>query len=224
MPPLVNQPNVLKYELEFAAGTDIKILSRLYFTWAGTAPTTAALNALAQTADSYASTNFPQLMDPTRSYQGLNITDLTSPTAAYGAHATPNNGNGPGTPPPANSCVLMNMVIARRYRGGKPRVYWPFGLSAQVATAQTWSTSFLTLCHTQVAGFIAAVLASSSGGTTVSNLVNVSYYEGFTTVTNAATGRTKDVPKPRTTAIPPDVVVGWSLNTKIGSQRRRIAA
>jgi hypothetical protein len=52
-------------------------------------------------------------------------------------------------------------------------------------------------------------------------LVSVSYYEGFTSVTNPITGRTKDVSKLRTGGPVVDVVSAIIVANGPKSQRRR---
>jgi len=74
--------------------------------------------------------------------------------------------------------------------------------------------------------FFADLLAITEGGTSVSQLVNVSYYGQliaglpFTSVQNPITKRWRNVPNVRTTPIV-DPVLGWTANVKVGTQRRR---
>ena len=51
--------------------------------------------------------------------------------------------------------------------------------------------------------------------------VNVSYYEGFEVVTDLRTGRSRDVPQLRPGGPAVDKITGFSINPKLGSQRRR---
>jgi hypothetical protein len=50
--------------------------------------------------------------------------------------------------------------------------------------------------------------------------VNVSYYNGFTVVTNPTTGRARNVPTLRGTPVV-DTVTGIVARVQVGSQRRR---
>lgn len=224
MPALPNQPNVLKYETVFQIGSDTNVRTRMYFTYAGTPPTASDCGALATTAATYASNNMPQVLHPDNRFSEVTVTDLTTPSSAFGSHAAANPGNMTGAPLSANACVLQNFTINRRYRGGKPRCYWPFGDSISLATPQTWTPAFINTVGSILTGYIGAITGSASGGTTVNNHVNISYYSGFTPVVDGVTGRTEDRPKVRTTAIPPDVITGSLVSSLVGSQRRRIRA
>ena len=51
--------------------------------------------------------------------------------------------------------------------------------------------------------------------------VNISFYEGFTVVTDARTGRSRNVSQRRPDGPTVDVITGFSINPKLGSQRRR---
>jgi hypothetical protein len=224
MPQLPNQPQVLRYDAVWSIGTDTDIKTRLFFTYSGPAPTSAVADSFAQTAAQEAAIQAPQYMPSTHLFDRVDVQDLTSPTSASGTYAQQAAGIRTGTQLGAGACVLVNHAIARRYRGGKPRSYWPFGVGEDLASPQTWSSAFLTQVRAFINAYAGAIEGSSSGGTAISQWVNVSYYEGFTSVVNPVTGRTRDVPKVRATAIPPDQITGFTVNTRVGSQRRRITA
>jgi hypothetical protein len=109
--------------------------------------------------------------------------------------------------------------IARRYRGGKPRSYFPFGVAGDYATDATWSGSLVTAVNSGVTAFYAAIAALSIGAMGTLAHVNLSYYKGFTNVTNPS-GRERAVPTYRSSALL-DTVTGYSAKTVMGSQKRR---
>jgi hypothetical protein len=116
--------------------------------------------------------------------------------------------------------VLVNYLISRRYRGGKPRAYLPWGDAGQLTSRQSWSGTFVTAVDSAFSTFYAAVIGLSAGSTTITDHVNVSYYDGFTVVTDPVTHRARNVPTLRGTPIV-DVILSFAANPRPGSQRRR---
>jgi hypothetical protein len=112
--------------------------------------------------------------------------------------------------------------IARRYRGGKPRMFFPPGVAADLGTDGRWTDDWVDTINTQVAAFFTAVQAIDVGAVGLLQHVNLSYYQGFTNVTNSS-GRTRAAPKYRTTALL-DTITGYSAKAVLGSQRRRRTA
>lgn len=206
----------------WTVGEDTSVSTRLYFAYTGTTPTASSLAAMA--AANFASiAGQHAIWVETYALTGITMEDLSTTSGAFGEHIA----SQPGSRAMAafgNTCVLINAAITRRYRGGKPRVYVPWLGTADITDAQTWDSTELAAAQTAWNAVIADVIANSSGGTTLTESVNVSFYSGFTSVLNPITGRTKDVPKVRTGAIPVDVISSWSCNPKIGTQRRRVGA
>jgi hypothetical protein len=120
----------------------------------------------------------------------------------------------------ANDCVLRDLLIARRYRGGKPRQYWPFGVITDLQTAQVWLNAFVTACTTGFTNHTAGMTGLTWPGGQLQTEVNVSYYQGFKVVTSPTTGRARNVPTPRSTPLI-DAATGSRINQRIATQRRR---
>jgi hypothetical protein len=120
----------------------------------------------------------------------------------------------------AGVAFLFNFQIARRYRGGKPRVYWPAPNADNLTDEQTWGGTIVTSMHSAIVAVVAALVGAPPGTTTVTGQVNVSYYQGNTVVIDPITGRARNVsnvrPTPQT-----DSVVGIVANVKPASQRKR---
>jgi hypothetical protein len=116
---------------------------------------------------------------------------------------------------------LFNGTVLRRYRGGKPRSYWPFGTYSDLANPSQWSTTYITAVTTAMDAFLAHMLAITESGTSLTSQVNVSLYSGFTSVENPVTHRWRNIPTYRTGTIPVDDIVSYSINAKPGTQRRR---
>jgi hypothetical protein len=221
VPPLPNYPNVLKLELLWNVGADVNVQSRLHFTYSGTAPSNAVCATIASDAYAFAVTDLIPLLGTDNSLEGVSVQDLTTPLSGFGEHLADTAGTRSGEPLPGGTAVLMNIRIPRRYRGGKPRVYWPLGTAADLATPNAWVSGSIAAFLAGCAGFIDGVLTIVESGTTIVTMCSISYYEGFTAVVNPITGRTRDVPKVRTAAIAPDLFDGVAINPRPASQRRR---
>lgn len=220
MPALPNVPQVVKCNLFWKVYGDAAAQTVLYFTYTGGAPSAANCSSTASGIVSAAETHFQSLTATT--VVGMDeamITDLSSATGGQGTGGTPWVGSRSGSPLPPATAVLVNHQINRRYRGGKPRSYLPLGTSADTASTGEWSSGFVSSVDTAWGAFISDVLALSAG-ISFTQFSNVSYYSGFTVVTNPTTGRARNVAKVRTVPIV-DHVVSHTTNIKISSQRRR---
>jgi hypothetical protein len=116
--------------------------------------------------------------------------------------------------------MLVNYVIGRRYRGGKPRSYFPWGSSQEIFTRQSWNPTFVTNVDSGLAAYFSAVIGTTVGGTTLTEHVNVSYYSGFTVVTNPVTHRARNVPTVRAVPVV-DNILSFAASSRPASQRRR---
>lgn len=221
MPALPNYPSVLRVDHLFDVGTDANALVRWHVSYTGSLPTPANCNAFATAIDALAVTSLIPLMSDSVSLLGIKIVDLTSDTASEGEYLTTHAGTRGSAFLGAGTAALVNMPISRRYRGGKPRSYWPFGVQGDLQTPNTWNSSFLTAVLGGLETYLGGIEGIVEGSTTLGTLVSISYYHGFTAVENPITGRTRDVPLVRTAAITPDVVTGLVPSTKVASQRRR---
>lgn len=150
-------------------------------------------------------------------------TDLTSPSAARGVWTGSHAGTRAGTAMTVNDCALLNFEISRRYRGGKPRTYNPWGVQGDLFSVQQWGSAFITAAENDWATFVTALEGFTFGSTTLAQQVNVSYYKGFLSVQNPVTLRWRNIPTLRTT---PDVdnITTAVLSPFVGSQRRRVRA
>lgn len=221
VPALPPVPATLFVRLRVSLSADLDVLTRFYFSYTGTPPDDATCASFASSILTFAVDEFVPYMPTTSAIEEVEVTDLTSPTAGTGVSASHHAGTAVDQGLPANSAVLINLSIARRYRGGKPRRYLALGTIGDLATPQTWVAGSVTNWLAAFDAFIADCLTLTVAGCNLSQHVNVSYYESFTAVTNPITGRTKDVPKLRVGGPVVDAIVGASVNTKVGSQRRR---
>lgn len=221
MPPLPDVAEVIRLEHGFSSTSgDLDIHTRIYFQYAGGAPNDAACATFLTNVLANFTPHIPALYNPDFTLTSLSVTDLSSPTGGFAELPTSVAGTRSGGAPPVNICALMNYTIARRYRGGKPRSYWPWGAAADLSTPREWSSTFVTACDGGYSAYQGAVLGLALGSASLVAQVNVSYYQGFTNVPYGTPTKYRRVPTLRPTPVVDDIG-GFALNPIPGSQRKR---
>lgn len=218
VPPLAPVANAVRIALDWSDGGDTGLTSTLFWRYSGAPPTGADCASLA-------SAIYPDvavcvgLLDIESALQGVRITDLSDPDGGNGEHIESTQGTRSGTVLAGGTAALVNFTINRRYRGGKPRISPPFGVSSDLVNRQTWESSFQTAVTSWMVGLTAAINGSVSGATTLTAHINVSYYEGSDPATKPS-GRVYNKPRRR---VPPvtDLVLNAACSISPSSQRRR---
>ena len=211
-PRLAPANGVVKLDFQWTIGTDTNGHNHLFF-GVSAAPSLAQLNALCSAAaTAWGAGGFRAVFPTTSILNQFEAIDLSNPAALPGVGIV--GGGGQLTSPgiTAETAVLVNMKVARRYKGGHPRVYFPAGASTDISAPQAWSAAFTGTFQTAFQTFLTSV-QGASGGPSITGLVNVSYYSGKSSVTG------KPVPRPTPLVEP---IVSWSVNPIPGSQRRRM--
>lgn len=220
MPALPAVPGVLRVRILWDMLGKEAQGSRFFVAFTGGPSTVANLTALGGLYNAAAASDLVNLMSNDVAYKGVIIEDLTTSSSAVAEVDTTVTGTRGSAAVPPQSCVVTSFEIARRYRGGRPRLYWPFGVAGDMLNTGLWDSTLVSATTTGVTAFFNAGLGVTEGSITTDTNVNVSYYEGFTVVTNPITGRSRNVPKLRAT---PDVDAYGTFVTRnyVGSQRRR---
>ena len=139
---------------------------------------------------------------------GLKATDLSSLSGAVALIPFNSAGAGSANGAPAQCCVLVDWGIARRYRGGHPRTYFPALDVGNVMTPSTWQIDVLTDFNNAANAMFATAGVVTSGSITLGLPVNVSYVSGDAwRVTNVV-----------------DTILSASTSSLIRTQRRRVTA
>ena len=171
-------PNVLKIQWKWTVGTDATVWSHMFWQYSGSAPSGVDLATFAGQVQSKWATNMNALQRSDVLMTGVYVTDLSNRTTMAGVW----NGSVAGTRSsgaiPAQTAALLVLTIARRYRGGKPRLYLPLGNNIDVTAPQAWTTAFVTAANTGWTNYFNALASSSVGPATLVNQVSVSYYSG----------------------------------------------
>jgi hypothetical protein len=221
VPALPSVSFVFKIALAWDVGTDANAITDLHWLYAGLPPTGTQVTTWCTNFNALTSAEWPIVLGSSTKYLGVAMTDLTSPTSAEGFAGTSVTGTRAGSPLGAGTALLIHYPIGRRYRGGKPRSYLPWGTSADLDTRNTWDPTPLGVFSTTWAAILNAVPAAGPVGTAaLVSQVNVSYYGPPNRTITGSTGRVRTVSTVRTTPII-DLISGFSASGKLASQRRR---
>ena len=225
MPPLPPVSQTVKTILRVAAPGITDSLLRMFFQWAGSLSNTN-LNTWCSNVATAWQTNIGPLVPSAVVLNEVTAEDLTSTTGPVGVWSGSKAGSRSGGAFTPAAAFIITDLIPRRYRGGHPRSYL-LGLDTSQTTptdGNTWLSTFAATVVTDWTAFMNAISGSSGpSGTTTWARCNVSYYLGSTDVITGTPpyqrGKTKATL--RTVVPTPDVIISYSYNPQIGSQRRR---
>jgi hypothetical protein len=220
VPPIPDVPDVLAIQLKLKVG-NANVVSRVNVRYESDAPTRQQLITYASSIDAAIGTHLLHLCSVQVKTVEIMITDLTTTSSARGTVPSDQHGTRPGLWNGAGVAALINFKVARRYRGGKPRLYLPFFVAADLTEALEWSEPALAEGTVGWARFMSSVLTDTPSGLTVIEQVNVSHYAGFEIAVDERTGRSRNVNQLRIDGPAVDKITGFSINPKLGSQRRR---
>lgn len=222
MPTLPPTPSaVLNIVLHIDLNGDANVRTSLKWAYSGGPPSNSDCNTIAAAVGTAWHTNLGPLCTNTSALFLVEVIDLATVNGGVGQAAPNQNGTRAGTPLPIEVCALANHKIARKYRGGKPRSYFPYGVEADMNTDQrTWTGSFIAAFNTDYAAFRTAMNALTGGTTNLTGPVNVSYYKGYSAPT-IVNNRAKNHLAPRATPVV-DSIISTALNPLLASQRRRV--
>jgi hypothetical protein len=220
MTPLPFVPNVLKAQFQWTDGGGNPLYNNIFLSYSGGPPDDATALALAH--DFF--TSFAELANLAHNsvtLTGCRVTDLSSDSTGDALYSAAAPGMLTGDRIPISSCLLINYSIGRRYRGGKPRNYFPLGDSESLQDDRTWSAGFVTDCQEGWGDVIAAIQGTGESGTTIESHVNVSYYLSSVGSITDDGKRGKTTPTRRETPLV-NATVGFSVASRVASQRRRL--
>jgi hypothetical protein len=218
MPPLQPVPNVLKTQLLWDVGTDENVTTTNFWSYSGTQPNATAVSNFCTVLCNLMSAQ-DALWTGSVVLVGATGVDLASDTASEGSATADTPGIDTGAQLAGGTCVLLNYKIDRRYRGGKPRNYFPWGSSTTLSTRQSWSPGFVANCASGWSQVTSGFIGQTESGCTITNHANVSYYSGSNPNPNPNSKyRTKPAPRPVPLV---NAITSFSVSNIPGSQRRR---
>lgn len=196
--------------------------SRFYLGYSGAAPTSGNCATLASDIAGLWNTDLVDLVGSEFALSEVDVLDIATDSGNSGVWTGSHSGGATGAQVPSQCATNLEFDIGRRYRGGKPRMFLPPSNAAAQQDAGHWTADFVADVNSQFGTFMTAVEALSIGAVGTLAHVNLSYYKGFTNVTNSS-GRTRAAPKYRDSAVV-DTITGYSCKSRIGSQKRRRTA
>jgi len=135
-------------------------------------------------------------------------TDIATDSGEVGSVSPADPGTNATAAISAGSAFLTDWQIARRYRGGKPRTYWPAPAIGELLSATQFTDTCVGLVNEACTALSAAAAGGSHGSFTAVGLVCVSYVDG-------GSPRVDPLVEP---------VLSFVNGSVIRSQRRRITA
>ena len=219
VPPLPDVP-VVRCALDYSS-TSSKFGSRFFLSYTGGGLSGADCSALAQTiSDEWGTHIAPQVQDAFNLDQ-VDVLDIATRSGLSGQSATGSVGTRTaGGPLPVQCSTNVEFGIARRYRGGKPRMYFPPGGASDLYDPSLYASAFVTAMNTAVSAFFAAVLAGAPGAGTPWKHVSLSLYQGTEGVIYDSGHEGRTDPTYKSTATHDDIT-GYFTKQVVGSQRRR---
>lgn len=206
MPPLPPVPQVLKIQI-LGTNEGQNWANVFHAKYTGGPPTAAECAALADDfLGNYASNVMPHVGEAWV-LQECKVTDLTSDTSNAGEATGSTAGSLIGPTWSAQVACCVSWPIARRYRGGHPRTYFPPGLETDSLDTSHWKPAYLANIQAAALAFQVGVDVTAEGSVTACKLGCVSY---------VLAGAPRDVPLffPFTG--------GPAVHSRIDTQRRRL--
>jgi hypothetical protein len=120
----------------------------------------------------------------------------------------------------AADSVLVAPKMARRYRGGKPRIYFPPMEVGAYHDERTWDSTRIATFGVGFTNLINDVIALSYSSFSLDAYVNVSYYSGHHLVTYPS-GWSHERPTPRGSPVI-DVLLTAAIELVVATIRRRL--
>jgi hypothetical protein len=204
--PLPLVPLVVKLSYTFSYGSDATVMTHLYWQGGAGSPTTTDLTAFANLAKTSYETYGVASQTNQVTLRKIHAVYLGDTTGASVDVTTADTGSRSGGPLAANVAVLVNLKIARRYRGGHPRIYLPWGSATDILDPQHWTSGALSQFQTSINSIVTQLQGFSGSSFATPTLCSVSYYH------NKAL---------RTTPVV-DSVSATPVSSTPGSQRRRL--
>lgn len=220
MPSPPSVPDVMRFRISGTLSNLAAWGVRFYTGYTGGTPTVANMLTLCEAVGSQWNTDimtFFYIGCFTTEIDGI---DLSATDGAGNTADVSYAGSSDTSPTPNQVAANVKFDISRRYRGGKPKMYIP-GIDNQFVEDEShWKVSFANGMGAAMNAFNDGIKAIFADAITLTGIVNVSFYEGFTSVENPVTHRWRNIPTYREVALV-DPVGGFTVDQVFGTQKRR---
>jgi|SRR5580700_1295436 hypothetical protein len=218
IPPVV--PNVIRFRITGTLSNDAAWGVRNYVSFSGGSPTVANMLTLCEAIAEGFSTEFMGTFADSVTLTAVDGVDLSATDGAGNTADVDYSGTGGGAPLPNQTAAVLKFDISRRYRGGKPKMFLPVQGGDYLADESHFTSDFCDTLGAAGNSYNSYIKASYADDITLTGLVNVSFYEGFTSVENPVTHRWRNIPAYRAEPLV-DAVGGFTCDPVMGSQKRR---
>lgn len=206
--PLPDVANVMKLRL-IGQNMGAPWVNVMHISFTGAAMDQASVNTIATAIRGYWATRFAPLFITNAALTTVELTDLTNRTGVIGTDTTGAAGTDATAGAPTSLAACLTLKVAKRYRGGHPRMYLA-GVNASVYTnGRTWSPTRQAAYQAAGRGFLGDINAIIIGSRTYA-LCAVSYYQSVNKVVSYKT--------------PPQVypITDVVMHSRVDSMRRRL--
>jgi len=204
MPPLPSSPQTIK--VRFIGTNQTTLWNNIVFLqYTGNAPIAGDLNSISVQAGNAWNSSFASLVNTSAALTEVVSQDLASDIGQQGGAVVNHVGTRTGGLMPVNTACVLSWHIARRYRGGHPRIYAPFGVTTDISAGHLWATASQQAFQTGANTFLTQMNAIAIGGSTYF-MINVSYHTAHAL---------RPVPAR-------DPILSVSVDDRIDTQRRRL--
>ena len=202
-------------------GFNTAIGSRIFYSYTdASAPSIADLNTLCTNVRTAWNTNLAGMLTSDGVLEAVIADDLASAAGNQGANRTTAAGTRAGHYFDQMQAVVINFRIGTRYRGGKPKVFLPFGIVTDAESGNLWTSAFQSALNTAWGNFTTALNGLVAGGITLGTQQAVSYFKGAQNNTSTSKWARRNVPAPRGTPVVSSVL-SYSVSPIVSNQRRR---
>jgi hypothetical protein len=183
-----------------------------YMIYANTLPVDADLSSIATTLRAAWLSAFGPYVSTNCSLTQVIVQDVSRNPGAVGTNTIAASGSSGAGGAPANVSLAISKRVARRYRGGHPRLYMP-GIPTNVTTdGRTLTTTALANWQAAATAWFTACNAANSTSTGACKLANVGYYY-------VPTPHAKPIPRPSPIV---ELISAVTVNNRLDSQRGRL--
>src|SRR5579864_1652032 len=180
MPPLPAVPKVIAARFIHTFQEDVDVVNRVFFQYSGAVSQTD-LNTLATSFKTAWDSNVMPALSNSLVHTDTELTDLSSSTSPVsGVTGSVAGGDATHASLAANSAIVIGMDVARRYRGGHPRLYLGGMHINMLNDVQTLTSAFIASMLTDFQNFITGCTTAPPAAVGTLIQVNVSYFQGFT--------------------------------------------
>jgi hypothetical protein len=224
MPALPAAGAVIQTRLIFNLNVAAELSGFRFFNqYTGGPPTLANLNALASAISTAWGAQQKTMLASAALLAEVQCLDLSVSPANKGQWVGSiggTRGTPTGNQPTVDTCAIIELQIGRAYRGGKPKMFTPYGITTDFQPPDTWAGAFVTANDAAWTAFQSALAGITGVGVTLGSQCNVSYYQGHTPNPNPSVWSKKNVPARRASPVV-DVVLAHATRQLIGVQSRR---